>query len=257
MDHLIYILTRKAIPYFVAKHQRQSLGFEGLDLELKRWRDVEIGAREIAKSDIQEIHENSEYRVRSQTDSDTWYTVDLATASSCDCPSYPLISFCKHISAVQIHFMPSCTVIPFPSTPMDIQHTDAMETTLPTPKVPGAVPPTVNETSSLFTRIGQKMLDLASHAAQSQDMQLAPTLLGLEAQLDGMREPLPRRIPIAPNQHSWSETAMVMGVKPKTKRKLHTDPYSGGEKSGKKAKPDARSAKPSPSRYGRILIIRD
>lgn len=53
-------------------------------------------------------------------------------------------------------------------------------------------------------------------------------------------EMLPPRQEIAPNQHSWPETAVVMGVPVKGKRKVITDPYSGGEKSGKKAKKDAR-----------------
>jgi hypothetical protein len=53
---------------------------------------------------------------------------------------------------------------------------------------------------------------------------------------------LPSKKKIGPNQHSWTETASVMNVRVKSKRKIHTDPYGGGERSGKKAKPDARSA---------------
>ena len=55
-----------------------------------------------------------------------------------------------------------------------------------------------------------------------------------------------------PNQKSWPETVQVMGVKVKTKRaSVHTDPYAGGERSGKKAKVDARVplAKPKASGY--------
>ena len=47
---------------------------------------------------------------------------------------------------------------------------------------------------------------------------------------------------VAPNQGSWSEMASVMGAKVKTKCKMtHTDPYSRGQGSGKKAKIDARA----------------
>jgi hypothetical protein len=53
---------------------------------------------------------------------------------------------------------------------------------------------------------------------------------------------LPSKKKIRPNQHSWTETASVMNVRVKSKRKIHIDPYGGGERSGKKAKPDARSA---------------
>ena len=52
---------------------------------------------------------------------------------------------------------------------------------------------------------------------------------------------LPKQKKVAPNQHSWTETAEVMGARVKTKKpSKHTDPYSGKETSGKKAKPDAR-----------------
>jgi hypothetical protein len=33
VDHLLYILTEKAVSYFISRHRRQALGFEGLDLE--------------------------------------------------------------------------------------------------------------------------------------------------------------------------------------------------------------------------------
>jgi hypothetical protein len=81
------------------------------------------------------------------------------------------------------------------------------------------------------------------------------------ASLDG-RSALPEKDVIAPNQRSWPETAQRMGTKKaprrpladerglterslgavKGKRKrLHNDPYAGGERSGKRAKRDALS----------------
>ncbi|KAH9163689.1 hypothetical protein EDB89DRAFT_1912548 [Lactarius sanguifluus] len=75
--------------------------------------------------------------------------------------------------------------------------------------------------------------------------------------------PLPHKERIAPNQHSWMETAESMGVKRAVKRhrlpeevgltektigaakgkrhRVYTDPYAGGERPGKLAKPDALS----------------
>ena len=85
--------------------------------------------------------------------------------------------------------------------------------------------------------------------------------------LDG-KAALPEKENIAPNQKSWPETAERMGAKKiprcpcladehgltersigavKGKRKhIHNDPYAGGERSGKRAKPDARARAPSP-----------
>jgi hypothetical protein len=88
------------------------------------------------------------------------------------------------------------------------------------------------------------------------------TLTTAIASLQSAR-PLPEKDVIAPNQKSWPETAECMGVKrapkrkcppeergltaqsigvAKAKRHIHTDPYAGGERSGKRAKPDAMSA---------------
>ena len=71
---------------------------------------------------------------------------------------------------------------------------------------------------------------------------------------------LPEKESIAPNQHSWPETAVQMGVKrcgkgkvnsaltaqhigkPNRKRATDGDPYGAGEQSDKRAKPDVRSA---------------
>ena len=74
---------------------------------------------------------------------------------------------------------------------------------------------------------------------------------------------LPEKDNIPPNQRTWTETAERMGVKRVLKRRLpkeigitdrsigiakgkrrrtHEDPYAGGERSGKHAKPDALSA---------------
>jgi hypothetical protein len=75
---------------------------------------------------------------------------------------------------------------------------------------------------------------------------------------------IPDKEVIAPNQKSWTETAVRMGVKKAPKRKrlpeesgltkrsigvakgkkvrIYNDPYAGGERSGKRAKPDALSA---------------
>jgi hypothetical protein len=83
------------------------------------------------------------------------------------------------------------------------------------------------------------------------------------ASTEGASVSLPYKDVIAPNQHSWPETAERMGVKRVSKRKrlpeehgltersigvakgkwqrIHQDPYAGGEQSGKHTKPDALS----------------
>jgi hypothetical protein len=60
------------------------------------------------------------------------------------------------------------------------------------------------------------------------------------AELREARSTLPDVKKVAPNQHSWTETASVMGAAVKSKKRKNNDPYRGGERSGKKAHPDAR-----------------
>ena len=48
---------------------------------------------------------------------------------------------------------------------------------------------------------------------------------------------------IAPNQHSWLETAAIMNVPVKSKKRKNIDPYGRGKQSGKKARTDARQPK--------------
>ncbi|KAF8966976.1 hypothetical protein BDZ97DRAFT_1917222 [Flammula alnicola] len=55
------------------------------------------------------------------------------------------------------------------------------------------------------------------------------------AELQAQKSILPKAEKITPNQNSWPPTAAVMNVAMKSKRKKNTDPYSGGECSGKKA----------------------
>ena len=65
---------------------------------------------------------------------------------------------------------------------------------------------------------------------------------------------MPKPKKIAPNKNSgWQDTAQSMGaiLAPiKTKHKtMHTDPYAGGQGSGRKAKVDARAPLVKKSRY--------
>ena len=92
-----------------------------------------------------------------------------------------------------------------------------------------------------LSRIGRKILDIVSQGQEQQIKHLVPELLDLETGLNFAKEPLPKTVVVAPNQHSWPETATVMNARPKTKHKRHADPYGGGERSGKKAKPDTRA----------------
>ncbi|KAJ7687489.1 hypothetical protein B0H17DRAFT_1136217 [Mycena rosella] len=64
---------------------------------------------------------------------------------------------------------------------------------------------------------------------------------------------LPNVKRVAPNMHSWTETAAAMGIPKKVigatkkgpQKRVHTDAHAGGQGSGKQAQPDARVPKKS------------
>ena len=62
VDHLIYILVNKVVPYYVKKQQRQELGFEGENLEMRRRKEVlmlgaSISIDSITVSNLNKIRE--------------------------------------------------------------------------------------------------------------------------------------------------------------------------------------------------------
>ena len=247
LDHLIYVLVCKTIPYFIAKHRRQHFGFEGPDLELKRRQEIEIRARAITADTIEEEVEGCMFTVRSQTDPKCHYIVDLEVYT-CDCDGFPLISFCKHLCAVQTLYPEYVDIRPSFSIFSqciygDINTNDAMLIAPP----PCTTPP---PETTILANLANKLQRLAVRAHLQPLASLTPSLRTLDNALDQVLQELtspPSVLPvakakIAPNQNSWPETANVMGVAVKSKRKrIHTDAYSGGERSGKKAKADARA----------------
>ncbi|KAJ7488704.1 hypothetical protein B0H11DRAFT_1720367 [Mycena galericulata] len=82
----------------------KDLGFEGPDLELKKRQDILERSRVYVKSDIVQVEDSeSRFLVPSKSQPSRVYEVDIDTYT-CTCLDYPLISFCKHISAVQNQF---------------------------------------------------------------------------------------------------------------------------------------------------------
>jgi hypothetical protein len=91
---------------------------EGLDAEVLKRQDIVKRAATFKHEDIQVLGEG-QYLVRSQSHPSQVYYVNLE-AYTCDCPNYPLISYCKHICAVQRLFTEesgSSNGTPAPTTP--------------------------------------------------------------------------------------------------------------------------------------------
>ncbi|KAE9383567.1 hypothetical protein BT96DRAFT_782109, partial [Gymnopus androsaceus JB14] len=219
LDYLIYIITDIAIPHFIVRHRHQLLGFEGLNLRAERRAEAELKGSMILKSDITCISSGGivSYIVRSQADSEKAYTVALDSTVSCSCLSFPSIEYCKHVHAVHLNFAP-----------------DSMETIESLPissltTVPSFIssnnnpPPTIESTPQNNDQAQEIQLKLNALAVRLQVEQLSSgldsELQTFSAALDHFAEALgpsdthvlPPRHKIAPNQHSWTETAPKMG----------------------------------------------
>jgi len=103
LDHLIHILVNQAIPHFIHKHHWQEFGFEGADLEVKKWLEIEEPTKSIRPDQIKATEEANIYKVLSGSKPGVDYCVDL-DMYDCSCLSFPTICFCKHICAVQKQF---------------------------------------------------------------------------------------------------------------------------------------------------------
>ncbi|KAH9051046.1 hypothetical protein EDB87DRAFT_1582998 [Lactarius vividus] len=197
------------------------------------------------------------------------YEVELLN-NKCTCLDFPRIEFCKHIASTQ-HYFGGTQVEPQPSNLSSLSSLIA--------------PASYNTKSRKATSDGHTTASLISVtnkiiALSQQLLMQTPNPEAISNMVKSLRlvhshlaavvmsatrvgPQLPEREQIAPNQHSWTETAERMGVKRGNKacskvdsartaehigeinrkrNRENDDPYGAGEQSGKHAKPDARSA---------------
>ena len=194
-----------------------------------------------------------------QSQSGKYYSIDLDQFSY-DCIDFPKINFCKHIAAIYEHFPHLCleekSLILGPYLPQSsapIQHDSRLEDILPI----------LIWIQASLSRLSEITYSSAASWAVFDAIQSADYSLDLAIASTGGTSSLLDKDYITPNQKSWPETAKHMGAKarhqkclPKecrateqsislTKGKclhIHNDPYAGGERSDKCAKPDVLSA---------------
>ena len=212
---------------------------------MMRYKKIEATARTVPVESIQQLVDD-QFAVRSLTNPSQVYQVDLE-AYTCDCLSYPMVLFCHHLGAVQLHFGENLKIRPFKliftlpdSSVSDSSSSKGITKAGGSENAPDAC-------LSILASIPNKLQCLAMRMQLSPPQHLSNNLQELDSFLNwALREcaqpqVLPKQKKLPPNQHSWPETRTIMGADQKTKRKsLHNDPYSGGERSGKKAKADAR-----------------
>ena len=218
-------------------------------------------AQKITHDSIQDFGDSAQFHITSLSCPEEYYVVNLHRPT-CDCEDFPQILFCKHITAIYVHFLNlnprekgGITAVP--------EHAQ-LDTLLRC--LPGGGESVQTLSQRLFS-LSQKLTSESEasnpaviEAFRSANYSLVTAITSMEG-----NSALPEKNIIAPNQKSWPEMAQCMGAKKvpkpqclpeehghgltehsigivKGKHKcLHNDPYAGGEHLGKCAKLDAVS----------------
>jgi hypothetical protein len=260
VDMLIHTLVRDLMPDIEDRHKWHSMKKRD-DLEAWCWHTILARALEIPHDFILKL-EGMRFQVHSSTQ-ELFFDVDLVN-STCTCSDFPRIEFCKHIASAE-HFFRVGKAGPT-SQPSLIEpaslNTKNGNTTYDVNSVVSLI--------SVTNKIIALSQELLMHTPKPEDVSntvkslrsVSKHLAAVVASGTGDGPLLPEKEQIAPNQHSWTETAQRMGVKRIKKRRgkvdsaltaehiseinrkrtrENEDPYGAGEQSGKRAKQDARS----------------
>ena len=263
IDDLIYVLLTDLLPEMEDRHKRQELGMEGSDLAKERTNEILTRAPEFPQDRIEQVDEER-FLVRS-SNQEKFYNVGF---KDCDCRDFPRVKLCKHVAAVQHYFGGKHSAPPTqpgPTAP------DSQETASAAAITPGNTnQENAAHHSALLIAAANDLITLSRQLltqAPSATPELVKSVHSVRSHLSVVASAtgdsqLPEKEAIAPNQLSWPETAKRMGVKWGGKRKgkvngalsaqligelnrkrnrTDQDPYGGGEHSGKRARPDARS----------------
>jgi hypothetical protein len=274
IDHVIVTLVKGMVPMYEKRHERQSAGLDGKDLAGERRQELLERAAEIPSDSIQKF-DDTQFHVASKSRPGSYHAVDLHR-STCECEDFPRIRFCRHIAAVLYHF-PELS-----PPPQEINTIDSGSSPGSSPEEtesqgrpqcvhahrPETLQALTQDISVLSQTLAAESTASQSTAAIEAARSAKHSLVAAIAATQG-NAPLPNPDVVARNHKSWTETAKQMGVaKKKSKRaapaedsgltarsigvvkgkrrRIHNDPYAGGQRSGKRAKPDAPSTATAP-----------
>ena len=231
-------------------------GIEGPDLEAACHRQILVRAKNMPPDSIHQVS-STEFHVASESRPGHFYPINL-TQPTCNCDDFPRIWYCKHIAAIHVHFP---QLFPKGSNPSKIPER------VRAPDPPQRTPSPEEGSADILKDISAlcQQLNAVSDPSNLDLQALQSVRTGLKmvfASANGSRA-LPEIDDFSPNRKTWAETAVRMGVRKKTpKRKdgpiggnteqrigptkgkrsrKYSDPYAAGERSGKRAKPDAVS----------------
>ena len=211
-DHLVHTLVDEMLPYYETHHNSQELGFDGSNLAQKRCKEIFARTPEIEANSIRAAEDDC-YYVQSAMDPSRSYLVGLTTRS-CDCPDWPRVRLCKHVTGVA-HFFGKLDQF----ADQDTESVPAPQTIHLEGSVGGSGDACSNGTSILEKVIAVSKEFLSDGVPSSPGT--VRSLQSVEAHLTAVYQtsrspesPLPPKENVPPNQHTWTETAQRMGVQP-------------------------------------------
>jgi len=256
IDYIIQALVIDYLPELQNRHSRQLVKLEGPNLEAAHRRQILASARNISPDSIHKISK-AKFFVTSQSRLGQCYLIDLSQ-STCECHNFPRIQYCKHIAAINLHFPQLCPEgDSCPEIPERVHIPDLSEST---PREEESAENLLKDINALYQQLNalsnRSTLDLKALKSVKYSLTTAIALA------NGSRV-LPKKDVFNPNRNTWAETAERMGAGKVPQQKpgptggntstacigpvkgkhtcKYTDPYAGGKRSGKHAKPDALS----------------
>ena len=261
VNSIVRTLVLKVVPDFDFKHRQQLTNMKGLNLNDSHHRRVEASARNISPDSIHYV-DGTTFYVASQSLLGHYYLIDM-TQSACDCKDFPRIRYCKHIAAIDMHFPQLCPKGNSSSKIPERMYVPDMPERKHTPR-------SEEESTEIILKdisaLCQQLSAVSNHSTLDlQALKVIKRSLKMAIALANGSQALPEKDVFNANQKTWAETAEHMGQPRKASKCTHgpvsgntatehighakgkrsrkyTDPYAGGKRSGKCAKPDVVSA---------------
>ncbi len=244
-------------PHYWTWRDRQAVGLEGPDLVAARRSVILSSVKDILPDSILQF-DHIRFHIASQSHPGEYYAIDLQR-SMCKCADFPRVWFCKHIAAIYAHF-PHLSPEGIPASLLTEDVTPSFQ-----PECASSAKDSLENLTQDIAALSQTLVSKSLSSAILEAAHSAKyTLTAAIASTEGLNA-LPEKDFLVPNQKSWTETAERMGVKHGARRRkclpeergitaqsisdakgkrcqVHSDPYAGGERSGKWAKLDVTSA---------------
>ena len=198
------------LPHYIARCHSQDLGFKGPNLAEKRREQIRVQAADMNADCIRELG-GDRFHVDLATDSTRRYLVDLSD-KTCDCPDWPRVRLCKHVSAVEHHFGNNIQQ-------MGAADNEALPIT-PPPNQEASDAHAGAATASILENVISVSRDALNNSIPS-STETVRSLREVEAHLTAVvrstrstESPVPDKEDVPPNQRSsmWAETAKRMGA---------------------------------------------